>query len=341
MQRAPAHQACPDALGWLVLKILIFHAAVLASGLCLGGAAAASPVGSLWHSYSDLSNPEGTFATDVATGQTRRLAPQKWGTPWPDGSRILWRSHSSQGSRGDETRIVVRRADSQQVLADQVVDGYVGDDVRPAPTGSNAVLVQWGPALFDDRGPVVYDLDSRRLLYVTRPSPMPDALSWMPDGSLLRLQPSGQISRVVLGAAEQPLATVRWPEGRWPRNVHVSPDGSKAIVELAALRDSGKVSGVDLWMMDVNGQNLRRFTRNNLIAQAFWSPDGRHVGFVKDTGMACGDASCRGSCTVWMADASAADVVAVKASNDALEVPLRRPNGTMTRVGCPVSAWTR
>ena len=137
------------------------------------------------------------------------------------------------------------------------------------------------------------------------------------------------------------MATVRWPEGRWPRNVHVSPDGSKAIVELAALRDSGKVSGVDLWMMDVNGQNLRRFTRNNLIAQAFWSPDGRHVGFVKDTGMACGDASCRGSCTVWMADASAADVVAVKASNDALEVPLRRPNGTMTRVGCPVSAWTR
>lgn len=303
---------------------------------------AASPLpGTLWHGYSDLDHPQGSFATDPNAGATRRISPDKGGTPWPDGSRYLTRDYRSQGSSGDETRIVVRRTSDQAVLIDQVVDGYVGDDVRPSPLGANRLLVMWGETILAPRGPVVYDLDARRLLYVTRPSKTPDALSWMPDGSLLRVQPSGQISQVVLGGAERPVAAVRWPEGRLPQALYVSPDGRRALVQLAALRDTGSVSGTDLWMMGIDGAGLRRFTKNDLVAHAFWSPDSRQVAFVKDTGIACGDASCRGSCTVWVAEAGASDVVAVKASNDAWQVPLKRPNGTMTRVGCPVSAWAR
>ena len=292
--------------------------------------AAAALAGTLWHSYSDLSNPQGTFATDPNTGQSRRVSAEKWGAPWPDGERLLWRDYTSQGSGGDETRIVVRRSADQAVLVDQVVDGYVGDDVRPSPRGGGQILVSWGETIFSARGPVVYDLDSRRLLYVTRPSKTPDALSWMPDGSLLRVQPSGLISKVVPGRAEQPVASVRWPEGRVPEALYVS-----------ALRDTGSVSGVDLWMMDVDGSKLRRFTRNDLVAHAFWSPDSRHVGFVKDTGVSCSDATCRGSCTLWVADAGASQVVAVQASGDAQRVPLRRPDGSMTRIGCPAIGWTR
>jgi len=324
------------------LPIRICLAALLAWGLASEAAqAAGSMSGSLWHSYRDLSNPQGTFATNPNTGQTRRVAPEKSGAPWPDGSLYLLRDYSSQGSGGDETHLIVRRSSDQATLFDQVVDGYIGENARPSPLGRYQILVDWGETIFADRAPVVYDLQSRRLVYVTRPSKTPDALSWMPDGSLLRVQPSGEISRIVLGGAEQRVTTVRWPEARLPQALYVSPDGKRALVQLAALRDTGSVSGVDLWMMNVDGSELRRYTKNDLIAHAFWSPDGRQVGFVKDTGVSCSDFNCRGSCTLWVAEATASNVVAVAPSGDAQRVPLKRPDGSMTTVNCPAIAWTR
>jgi Tol biopolymer transport system component len=251
------------------------------------------------------------------------------------------RDYTSYGARGGETRLLVRRSSDHTVLMDLLVDGYVGDDVRPSPRGTNQVLMMWGEALLKPRAPVVYDLDTRRLLYVTQPGKTPDALSWLPDGSLLRVQPSGQISKVALGGAEQPVATVRWPEGRVPQALHVSPDGRQALVQLAAWRDTGTVSGVDLWMMAIDGSGLRRYTRNDLVAHAFWSPDGRQVAFVKDTGVACSAATCQGSCTLWHAAATATDVVATAPSGDAQRFPLKRPDGSATAVGCPGIAWTR
>lgn len=324
------------------LQSLIRCAAALAWAAAFGTAQAAGALsGSLWHSYRDLSNPQGTFATQPGTGQTRRVAPEKAGAPWPDGSLYLLRDYSSQGSSGDETHLIVRRSGDQATLFDQVVDGYIGENARPSPLGRPQILTDWGETIFAERGPVVYDLQQRRLLYVTRPSKTPDALSWMPDGSLLRVQPSGEISRIVLGGAEQRIASVRWPEARLPQALYVSPDGSKALLQLAALRDTGTVDGVDLWMMNVDGSNLRRFTKNDLIAHAFWSPDSKHVAFVKDTGVSCTAATCRGSCTLWVAEATASNVVAVPPSGDAQRVPLRRPDGSMTTVGCPAIAWTR
>jgi hypothetical protein len=322
-----------------VLPKLITLAVAAQAG---AAASAAGPLsGTLWHAYSDLSNPQGSFATNPNSGQSRRISADKGAVPWPDGSRYLTRDYTSQGSGGDETRLVVRRISDQAVLMDQVVDGYIGDDVRPSPLGGNQILAMWGETIIEPRGAVVYDLNSRRLLYVTRPSKTPDALAWMPDGSLLRAQPSGRISRVALGGAEQPVGAVRWPEGRVPEALHVSPDGRKALVQLAALRDTGSVSGVDLWMMNIDGSDLRRFTKNELIAHAFWSPDGKQVAFVKDTGVSCSDATCRGSCTLWVAEAEASHVVAVQASGDARRFPLRRPDGSMTTVGCPALTWTR
>lgn len=319
--------------------------AALAAMACMvaahGAQAAGALPGRIWHSYSDLSNPQGTFALDPNSGAALAVDAEKWGYPWPDGSRYLQRDYTSQGSSGDETRIVVRRTSDRAVLMDQVVDGYFGERVRPSPLGANRILAMWGETIFAPRGPIVYDLDTRRLLYATRPSKTPDALSWLPDGTLLRVRPTGEISKVVIGGAEQPIATIRWPEARVPEAVHVSPDGTRVLVELAAMRDTGSVSGVDLWMMNIDGSQLRRFTKNDLIAHALWSPDGRHVAFVKDTGVSCTSFTCQGSCTVWYAPASASDVVAVRPSGDARQFPLRRPDGSMTTVGCPAIAWTR
>jgi hypothetical protein len=315
-----------------------FLTALACMGAALAVQAAGALPGTLWHSFSDLDNAPGTFVSDPNSGVSAMADKGKWRVPWPDGSRFIQRDYDTDR---DQTRLTVRSTGDRRVLMDQVVDGFVGDAIRPSPSGANQILALWGQTILAPRAAVVYDLDARRLLYATAPSKTPDALSWMPDGSLLRVQPSGRISRVVPGGAEQAVATLRWPESRVPQALYVSPDGRKALVQLAALRDTGSVAGVDLWMMDIDGGNLRRFTRNDIIAAAFWSPDSRHVAFAKDTGVSCTAATCQGSCTVWHAEATASNVVAVKASGDAGRFPLRRPNGSTTSVGCPAMAWTR
>lgn len=308
---------------------------------CLGAAWAAQAAlpGRVWHSFSDLGNPQGTFALNPNSGASVRVDDEKWRSPWPDGSRFIQRDHSSQG--GDETRLTVRRTSDRSVLVDQVVDGYLAGDVRASPVAAHQILASWGPQVFAPRGAIVYDLNAQKLLYAMQPSKTPDVLSWMPDGSLLRVQSSGEISRIGPGRGEQHVATLKWPESRVPEAVYVSPDGSKALLQLAALRDTGSVAGVDLWMMNVDGSQLRRFTKNDLISAAFWSPDSRYVAFAKDTGVSCTAATCQGSCTVWYAEASASNVVAVAPSGDARQFPLKRPDGSMTNVGCPMTAWTR
>jgi hypothetical protein len=301
----------------------------------------AALTGSLWSSDSNISDTQGTFVSDLITGTTTKVNSDTEAMPSADGARLLRRAYTSDGSVGDATQITVVRTTDGQLLTDLTVDGYVGT-LSPSPQAANLVLTRWAPSINDPRNVIVYDIDQRKVLFATPASGRPDAVSWMPDGSLLRVKPSGEITKVVLGAAEQAVRTLTWPEARVPQAVYVSPDGSKALVQLAALRETGSVSGVDLWMMNIDGSNLTRFTKNDLIAKAFWSPDSKLVAFIKDTGVSCTDATCQGSCNVWYAEATASDVVAVAASGDAKKFSVKRTtNGSVTTLSCPVMAWTR
>ncbi|HEY0955305.1 MAG TPA: hypothetical protein VGE36_11140 [Roseateles sp.] len=297
-------------------------------------------VGSVWHSDADIGDTQGTFVTRLDTGASTRVLAERWAVPSADGSRLLRRAYTSQGSTGDETRITVNRASDGQLLTDLVVDGYAGD-LTPSPQNADLVMAPWAPSINGQRNTVVYDLAQRKLLYATQAAAKPDALSWLPDGAVLRVTATGEISKLVPGGQEQRLGTVAWPEARTLQAVYASPDGSKALVQLAALRATGTVSGVDLWMVNVDGSGLRRFTKNDLIANALWSQDGKHVAFTKDTGVNCTEATCQGSCSVWYAEAGASDVVAVAASQDAKQFAVKRINGTDKTLNCPVMAWTR
>lgn len=301
---------------------------------------AAALAGSLWHSDSDIGETQGTFVSDLITGNSLKVDTDRWSVPSPDGSRLLHRAYTSQGSVGDETRVIVRRVSDGQILTDLTVDGYVGD-LSPSPKNADQVMTPWAESINAPRSNIVYDVGQQKLLFATPVSNRTDAISWLPDGAVLRVKASGEISKVVLGGAEQQLGAVNWPDARVVQAVYASPDGSKALVQLAALRNTGSISGVDLWMMNVDGSGLRRFTKNDLISNAVWSPDGKYVAFSKDTGVVCTESTCQGSCTVWYADAGASDVVAVDGSNDAKRFSVKRLNGTTKNLSCPVMAWTR
>ncbi|GGY76863.1 hypothetical protein GCM10011613_21720 [Cellvibrio zantedeschiae] len=296
--------------------------------------------GRIWHSWLDLNNPEGTYVLNLNSGVSARVDAKDWGAPWPDGARFVYRNYTSDGSVGDETNIVVKQASDGKILSEQTIEGYLGEPV-PSPIGENKILAAWGATILEPRGMIVYDLNLHKPIFATQPGKMSDAVSWMPDGTLLRAKYSGEITRITLGGNEQPIGKISWPESRFPQAIYVSPDGKKVLVQLAAFRETGTISGVDLWMMNLDGSNLKRFTKNDLIARAYWSPDSKYVAFIKDTGTVCTEATCRGSCTVWYAEATAANVVAVAASEDAKRFTVTRPNGDVRNLGCPVVAWSR
>lgn len=300
-------------------------------------APAARLPGHIWHSFSDLSNPQGTFSLDPNSGANSMIDRKRWAVPWPGGNHYIHDDYIASGSGDDETRLFVRRSADRHLVAERRMDGDF-DDIRPAPVKS-WILADWGRSTIGPKRSIVVDIAKQKLLFAAPESKTPDAFSWMPDESLLRATPAGQISRFALGSPEKPVASVKWPEGRFLQAIYASPDGTRLLAQLAALRDTGSVSGVDLWIMNIDGSGLARFTNNGLITNAFWSPDSRYIAFTKDTGTSCSDATCRGSCTVWYAPATARNVVAVDASRDAYQFPLKRPDGSMRMLGCPMTAW--
>lgn len=321
-------------------------AATVAPSVAATATAQASPpakaggnaLGTVWHAFSDLGNPRGTYALDARSGANAWVGKDEEIVPSADGNVLLQRDYTSNGSADNVTHVTARSRHGK-LLVDHRMEGWLGP-MKPSPRDANVVLAPWAESVTTpERRAMVYDLSRGKVLYATAEGRWHDVLSWLPDGSLLRVQRSGQISQVRPGAGEQPLGNVRWPESRVPEAVYVSPDGTQALVQLAALRDTGSISGSDLWMMARDGSRLRRFTKNDLVAHAFWSPDGRRVAFTKDTGVACTATNCFGSCTVWVADATASDVLAVSASHDASQFRLKRPDGSERALGCPMLAW--
>lgn len=296
--------------------------------------------GRLWSSDTTVLDGQGTFVADLVAGTTVKVDTVSESVPSADGSELLRRAYTSNGSVGDVTRITSVRTADGKLVVDLTVDGYAGA-LLPSPIAPHVVLTRWAPSINEDRSAVVYDIDTQKVLFATSPSARPEAVAWLPDGQLLRVKPSGQVTRMALGGTEQAVATLTWPEARVPQAAYVSPDGTKVVVQLAALRDTGSVAGVDLWMMNIDGSNFTRFTKNDLIANAFWSPDSKFVGFTKDTGIVCTAATCQGSCNVWYAGVTASNVVAVAASGDAQQFSVKRLSGTTATLSCPVMAWTR
>jgi hypothetical protein len=151
---------------------------------------------------------------DPNTGVTTTVSNEEWGTPWFDGSRLILTDYNPESGDQDITRVVVRRTSDKAVLMDLVSDGYIGQAV-PSPLGNNQIKAAWGETIFAPRAVVVWDLATQKVLYATEQSDLTPSVSWMPDGSLLRVRASGAISKIIIGGEEQLLATVTWPGGEF------------------------------------------------------------------------------------------------------------------------------
>ena len=74
----------------------------------------------------------------------------------------------------------------------------------------------------------------------------------------------------------------------------VSPDGSRIALTISALDLDANRRRADIWLVDIDGANLRRLTTDPANdTSAVWHRDGQHVYFLSSRG---------GSSQVWQAD---------------------------------------
>lgn len=298
-------------------------------------ASAPTPVGNLWYASSAF-GLRGTARVHPVTGEAKAIWQEGEAVPWPDGRQYLTKSYDALK---DVTQVSVRSVGQGQVVLERVVDGHLAE-VRPAPGIASQVLLRWGESAVSARTVLVYDLSLQKVLFSQREGDAVESYDWLPDATLIRVAASGELTRLVPGLdGAQTLGRVLWPEGRQPAQVRVSPDGAHLLVRLKA---PGTPGWSDYWLVKTDGTEMQRLTDNGAISKAWWSPDGRHLAFEKDTGLGCtaGGGFCFGSCELrivsWQ-DLKARGPRAMDWTQGALKV--QTPEGRLP-MGCGVLAWT-
>jgi dipeptidyl aminopeptidase/acylaminoacyl peptidase len=70
---------------------------------------------------------------------------------------------------------------------------------------------------------------------------------------------------------------------RWPRELHLAPDGRRLVYAAVALSKANEHAETALWVVDAGGANARQLTTGTHDDRApQWSPVGRQVAFLRD-----------------------------------------------------------
>lgn len=291
--------------------------------------------GRLWHSDSSIAGfKSGTYLSAINGGAPLFVTDYRFSAVDRTGDRFV-RDDYDASSGAENTTIQIISTQSGAALANFKVDGYA-TELKLSPTNSNWLLGTWATDFIATRHTIVYDMAADRLLFVTPDADAGDAFDWLPDGRLVRVRTNGTVSTMSVGGQETGTGTAAWPQGWTLAGIVASPDGKSLAVRMNATTSRDR----DLWVMAVDGWNLQRFTVTNITSYTVWSPDSKYLAFNKDTGFACSDSACQGSCRIWYAPSTARGIAALDASNDASTFDIKTSSGGATRLGCQLLAWT-
>jgi hypothetical protein len=296
-----------------------------------------TPAGTLWHN-SLPSDGGGTKLSVFDTNVNSRVVDSNNGVqPAPNGQ--TYASWTYDGVK-NSTVVAIKEAASGRELFVRSFAGRVAN-VRPSPATSGIVLISWASAPgAADREECIYDLrqpSSSNTYEVV--GALDDAANWLPDGRYLVVLANGDLKAGAVsgtGAAAGKVAiTGRTPQGLW-----VSPDGSKLLSEWGVA--SATRFQRDLWISNLDGSNLARFTNTNQSGHAVWSYDGKFIAWrSQETEVGCTGFSCASfPCEVFYASASSRGITLGDPA--ARQFRVRAVTGATTPIlGCDVNGWTR
>jgi hypothetical protein len=292
-----------------------------------GGGTPSGQSGHVWRStYSTAAST--TITERVAADGSVRQVGVGQAVPWPDGSRF---ATTDWDTTNTDVRIVDVASGTQRYGVEFV--GLVRD-LKPSPVNADVVAAREGTSTLGPFNWIVADFGQRTIL--DRFASTGPGLSWLPDGRFVTVSETGEIRRgsVGQGASASVLGQISLPTGRRVGGAWLNPQGNKIAVRLD-LRPTTGASESDLWLADLDGGNLARYTSTRMTTFAAWSPNGQRIAFDVDTGAWCTGSSCQGICEVWHADAGAREVRATATSGDA--------SGFVAgsgRMACSLRGWT-
>lgn len=285
--------------------------------------------GRVWRSeYS--TQQQATLSETVAGDGSARTVGAGKAVPWPDGSRYATTDWDTSAT---EVRIVDTASGTQ--LHGVEFEGYVRD-LKPSPLNADRVAVRQGAGTTSSATWAIADFASRAILdrFVATSA----GFSWLPDGQYLVVSATGEVRRGAVGQASTVVGQLALPSGRSVANAWVNRQGTAMVVRLD-LRPATGQSESDLWIANLDGSNLQRYTATRMTTFAAWSPDGQSIAFDVDTGAWCSGSSCQGICEVWHAGVNAREIRATTTSGDAQPFNRRGTSGSQ-RMGCTLLGWT-
>lgn len=311
--------------------------AVTMVGTCAAPARAQTPLPLAQLAYSS----GGRIFTIAADGSGRRQLSGP-AVPTDGDSGDFFPRWSPDGSAIAFTRVTNLSGDNQSAqLFVMAADGSAPHALSPQSSSAGDVTPVWSPDgrslafvhIQEGARRIVSTLEvmpaaggpARSVTHVTFTVRRPDSLSqpaWSPDGSRIvytvtRLGRGGNFHPslfVVAATGGKPKLLAREAEAAaW------SPDGSR--IAFASVRDHhGQTCGEDecdyngeIYVMDANGRNLRRLTRNTGDDnEPDWSPDGSRIVFSSDRNFPDGESpelysiAPDGSCLTWLTNGTPA-----------------------------------
>jgi serine/threonine-protein kinase len=185
----------------------------------------------------------------------------------PDGRTVMYTVARTYADAGPPTRVVVQRPGqpARVLLEDARFARYVGDSVLLYQRDRSLFATNFDLQTLSVAGPGVMLFDD--LAPAGRPP-------WSAGGHALVYRPRNENRRLVW--VERSGAETSLPAPQRPYAApHVSPQGDRVAVEIA-----GENSSYDVWVLDVQRQQLSRVTTGGASRYPMWTPDGARLAVV-------------------------------------------------------------
>lgn len=293
------------------------------------------PTGVLWHNDFSLDLRNGVHLSPLNGDPPSQITnqPDSDVAVWPDGKQYIVPRRDIARDITDIT--VIDRATGNTVYQGQAA-GYLRN-VEPSPTDKRLAKVrqsQNSASAFEEH---VLDLSAMQSRLTISDNVW---FALMPDGRYMLIDlNSGNMHVASLDVAgETTVGHLEVPADRRMGQFGVSPDGKRFLMPLT--RRGSATNETDLWIGNVDGTDFEQFTDTKVFGGAAWSPDGRYVAYVTDTGISCGAGTCQGVCQQWYSSVDQRKVKGMAGTPGSEVFTVRNRSGGTTRLGCSVLAWT-
>lgn len=306
---------------------------------------AQQPGGIVWKTYNRVSGME-TFSLEGEPW--RRVSPKLSDlAPTFDGKRYAYARplHSpnipfEQAPAFDnQTEVGVVETESGQTIHQVTLTANISR-ARPSPVNPALVLAFAAP-FGSQRGVlewIVIDVAQQKI--VTR-FPGWGWATWLPDGSYMQLLPDGKLRVGSADSTGAPFGALAVPPGAVVGDrFSVNPQGTRIAVPIYT-----GAGNVDIYVANLDGSKLERFTKTGMSSYGIWSPDGGHLLFDYDSDAPrCGEKvtlTCsHPACEIHFAAESARDVAIDRTAKGSSQLSARGQTGSPYFVPCKVIAWT-